>query len=101
MAIAASRAYSEAFATVDDQGVFTLLDLGFSEDELKDADFVHLTAIDGELYYTYGGQTPTTTMGHIIATGGEKVFQGRANAKVVQLIAKTGTVNVIVTLSRG
>lgn len=99
MAIISSRAHAELFDTIDAVTAVDLETFGFTADEVKITDYAHITALDGNVYYTYGGVTPTTTSGHVLSSGGQIVLQGRVNIKQFKMISKSGTVNLVITLS--
>lgn len=122
MAMIAISGYASRMVDVDDSVAVGLLDMGFSELEIREADTVHVSHISVEdnaptLHYWYtasvppgGGQpvvkTPLSEAtssdnqpeGHPIFPGGERMIRGVRNIRNFRIIAGTGTVRMAVTI---
>lgn len=100
MTLAAPKTIYEDDLTVDTTaGGKTLSQLGVSANVLNQADILHLTT-SAAIYYTYGGATPTTTLGHIVVANGELLLRGRDNIKALKIISAAGSATLFATISK-
>lgn len=95
--------YLRAFVADTDTVSSTALDLtdigtALDADALAAADAAHITVSGDAIRYTYDGTTPTATVGHLVADGGEIILVGGNNVQNLQLIRVTGDATVFVTL---
>jgi hypothetical protein len=90
--------YAEAQVTVTNSQAVSLLDLGFTEDELKKADVAQLTSTTNNYRYWYSGKVPTPSQGHPGYEGVTLFVRGIRSIRNFQLIAESGACSVAITL---
>lgn len=96
--VAPTTIYENSLSVDTTAGGKTLSQLGVSDDILNQADILHLTT-SAAIYYTYGGFTPTTTLGHIVVANGELLLRGRRNIKALKIISAAGAATLFATIS--
>lgn len=69
----------------------TLLDIGFTQDEINKASRARITCAAQPIRYCYDGSVPTDTVGHYMAVNSETLIIGNANIEALQFIRATGT----------
>lgn len=97
----ASSSTTYAYAFNDDSvgaTARTLLDFGFTDAQLKKADYA-LISVDGSTArFRYDGTAPTASVGQYVANGASLEIRGQQNIERLQFIATTGTAYVAITL---
>lgn len=101
-------AYAFANDTVDTAAAISLIDLGFTEDEIKAADVVLIYVedddvrwrIDGDLANGGVAPDPTTTAGNVTAQDKYLEVWGRQNLAQLRIIAVNTSATLNATLSR-
>ena len=102
MTIVSSVAYFEDIYTIDDTTPKTLSDLGVTDDNLKLADYAHISVTSGSnVRFWVSGKIPTTTEGHILVTNGDRIIQGRVNIKNLTLVSQSTSSEICLTLYKG
>jgi len=101
----ASAPIKSLYVTLSTTTAQTLLTLGFTEQEVKDADHVHISIIkNGDVRYWYDGITvPTGSQGHLMYEGEERIVRGIRNARNLKMISDidaTGEVELAITLGK-
>lgn len=90
------------YTTVSSSEAKGLLELGFSDDQIKGSDHVHISVVkNGGLRYWYNGTVPTASQGHPIWEGDERIIRGLKNARNLKVIADVGAltdVEVAITI---
>ena len=96
----AMRAYADAEVTITTTAQ-DLLDVGFTQSQIDDADDVHMTAKDGNIYYRYTGGAATSANAHLLNNGNETHIYGTINASQLSLLRNgAADVKVFITLSK-
>lgn len=102
MAIISSIAYFEDIYTIDASNAKTLSDLGVTDDDLKLADYAHISVTAGAgVRFWVTGKIPTSTEGHIIVAAGDRIVQGRVNVKNLTMISESTSSEITITLYKG
>ena len=88
--------------------VENLIDLGVTDDEIKQSDIILITPQSAGIYYTVADPDsistlgvpdfPTTTAGHYIASKSTATIVSKVLIRNLMLIAEAGTTNVSITL---
>lgn len=73
-------------------------DMGFTDDEIKQADSAHVSVFGNSVRYWYNGDVPTASTGHPIPQDGERIIRGQRNIKNIQFISTSGTATLAITL---
>lgn len=98
----ASNGKFSRYTTVDKSTSKSLADIGFTNDEIKSTDHIHISVVKyGAIRYWYNGATPTATQGHPIWEGDERIIRGITNARNFKIIADNDAlsdVEVAITL---
>jgi hypothetical protein len=97
MAMVAVAGYVDKMVTVGSTAV-TLLDLGFTDEQIKSADSAHISVTRRTIRYWYTGSIPTASEGHPIYEGAERIIRGKMNIRHITLISETGLASVAITL---
>ena len=66
-------------------------DFGFSAGNLAIARSARITARTGGVMFTYSGDNPTTTAGHLLAADASVVIEGIANISALKFIREAST----------
>lgn len=83
--IPGTKAFKSLSATVS-SAAKTLLGLGFSQAEIDRADLAYITPTTAGVRALWSGSTPTTSFGHLIASGGTESVVGNSNLQNLALI---------------
>jgi hypothetical protein len=78
-----------------------LTDVGFTEEEVYDAEIMHINVYGNDLIYTYTADVVLTTAnGHLIPEDGERIIKGIRSVRNFAMISRSGTATCTVTLSK-
>lgn len=97
MAVSASIASAFNNATVSSTAL-SLLDIGFTQAQVDNADRMRLTVETQPLRYRYDGTSPTTSVGHQLVAGSELILLGQQNIAGFEIIAVSTNGAVFITL---
>lgn len=95
------RAYQFKKGTVDSSTPKKLTDLGFTEDEVKQADQAMISVEDANIRYRIDGLgSPTTTIGHPVLANDDVSLYGFANLTALEFVSTSGTATLTITLAK-
>jgi hypothetical protein len=95
------KAFQFKLGTVESTTPVTLIDLGFTEDEVKQADHAMISVEDANVRYRLDGlASPSPTLGHPILSHDDISIYGFANLLLLEIIATSGTAKLTITLAK-
>lgn len=95
------KAYQFKTGTVGSVTPKSLVDLGFTEDEVKQADQAVISIEDADIRYRMDGQgNPTTAVGHPVVNHDDLSIYGFANLMALRFVSTSGTAKLIITLAK-
>ncbi len=102
MSMQGMNAYADSAISVTSLSAVSVEDFGFSDDEIKGADSMHVSALRSNVIYRYTGLDPVNTVGsevgHVIYEGAERIIRGKTNITNFRLLALTTSARVHITL---
>jgi hypothetical protein len=79
----------------------SLVDVGFTQAEVDQADRARITVATQAIRYRYDGGAPTASLGHLAAADTSFVIEGNQNIQQLKLIRATGADGAVsVTLEK-
>lgn len=87
--------------TINASVVWTVESMGFTEEQIKGQDSLHITVRSGSaICYWYAKESPTLTpsTGHEIKAGAERIIRDIRNIRHFQIMAQSGSSVLAVTL---
>ncbi len=98
--IVSARAFAFQSGTVAGTAK-SLADLGFTEDQLKQADSAKISVEAQAIRYRMDAVAPTASVGHPIAANATETIAGGSNLKNLRIIAQTSTATLQISLLQG
>ena len=98
MAEQSMRVVASVYAETVSTTALTLITLGFTADQVAEADAAHITVEGNDIRYTYDGTTPEAAVGHPVAAGGERLVRGGILVTALQFIRVSADATINISL---
>jgi hypothetical protein len=100
MALIGAIGYATGSVDLNTSVVITIEDFGFTEQQIKDADVLHLTCFGNDVLFLYSGENPVSgsLFGHLLYENGNLLVKPRQNIRNFRATAVTGAASLVATL---
>lgn len=96
-----SNGYADVEANIVDSEAMILIDIGFTDEQIAQADHLHISSKSGgTMFYWYSKRVPTNSEGHPIYEREKVMIRGLQNIRDFRVIAASGTVVAAMTLGK-
>ncbi len=99
MTMIGAAGYASNMITLGAGVAKSLIDMGFTEEQIAVADSVHISVYNQDVWFWYSGRTPAVGDGHKITANGERIVRSIRNIRNLKMIASANNALLAITLA--